>query len=253
MTSHGHWVIFGVRRVSGEAVEVLGVRLEPHQVDGVRHGHLQLRRVLAQQLHCRQRPELGTASQHVMTTSGNDLWSFEPRDQTPSPRAEWSSASSAASQSCWGCRVALPPCLPDPGRLAVPTRPVVVRAAPTLPCVSRIRLPSASSDRCDGPKEGSFHPLTVKKRLVGGARPVSSRRRWPPSPPSRRQRHSAMLPADRDRWPWWQMTASSPRWTGQVVSPGSRPPRCRDARPGRQPVRIFVSLLHLQYGLEAAG
>src|SRR5674476_1538519 len=32
-----------------------------------------------------------------------------------------------------------PSCLPDPGRLAVPTRPVVVRAAPTLPCVSRIR------------------------------------------------------------------------------------------------------------------
>src|ERR1700726_1509566 len=34
--------------------------------------------------------------------------------------------------------------LPDPDRLAVPTRPVVVRAAPTLPCDSRIRLPSAS-------------------------------------------------------------------------------------------------------------
>jgi hypothetical protein len=82
---------------------VLGVRLEPHQVDGVHHGHLQLRRVLAQQLHCRQRPGLGTASQHVMTTSGNDPWSFEPRDQTPSPRVEWSSASSVASQSCWGC------------------------------------------------------------------------------------------------------------------------------------------------------
>ena len=40
--------------------------------------------------------------------------------------------------------------LPDPGRLAVPTRPVVVRAAPTLPCVPRIRLPSASASRCDG-------------------------------------------------------------------------------------------------------
>ena len=30
---------------------------------------------------------------------------------------------------------AVPPRLPDPGRLAVPTRPVVVRAAPTLPCI----------------------------------------------------------------------------------------------------------------------
>ena len=59
-----------------------------------------------------------------------------------------------------------PPCLPDPSRLVVPTRSVVVRAAPALPCVSRVRLPSASADRCDGPQEGSFHPLTVKQRLV---------------------------------------------------------------------------------------
>jgi hypothetical protein len=34
--------------------------------------------------------------------------------------------------------------LPDPGCLTVPTRPVVVRAAPTFPCASRVRLPSAS-------------------------------------------------------------------------------------------------------------
>ena len=59
-----------------------------------------------------------------------------------------------------------PPCLPDPSRLVVPTRPVVVRAAPALPCVPRVRLPSASANRCDGPQEGSFHPLTVKQRLV---------------------------------------------------------------------------------------
>src|SRR6266576_646174 len=59
-----------------------------------------------------------------------------------------------------------PPCLPDPSRLVVPTRPVVVRAAPTFPSVSWVRLPSASADRCDGPQEGSFHPLTVKQRLV---------------------------------------------------------------------------------------
>src|SRR6266542_2765749 len=59
-----------------------------------------------------------------------------------------------------------PSCLPDPSRLVVPTRSVVVRAAPALPCVSRLRLPSASIGRCDGPLEGSFHPLTVKQRLV---------------------------------------------------------------------------------------
>lgn len=59
-----------------------------------------------------------------------------------------------------------PSCLPDPGRLVVPTRAVVIRAAPILPCVSRVRLPSASGDRCDGLQEGLFHPLTVIQRLV---------------------------------------------------------------------------------------
>src|SRR6266508_6901492 len=63
-----------------------------------------------------------------------------------------------------------PPCLPDPSRLVVPTRPVVVRAAPAFPGVSWVRLPSASADRCDGPQEGSFHPLTVKQRLAAHSR-----------------------------------------------------------------------------------
>ena len=35
-----------------------------------------------------------------------------------------------------------------------------------FPSVSRFRLPSASAGRCDGPQEGSFHPLTVKQRLA---------------------------------------------------------------------------------------
>src|SRR5262249_41947193 len=59
-----------------------------------------------------------------------------------------------------------PSCLPDPSRLTVPPRCVVIRAAPALPCVSRVRLPLASVGRCDGSLEGSFHPLTVKQRLV---------------------------------------------------------------------------------------
>ena len=44
----------------------------------------------------------------------------------------------------WFLSYTFPSCLPDPGRLAVPTRPVVVGAAPTLPCASRVRLPPAS-------------------------------------------------------------------------------------------------------------
>jgi hypothetical protein len=50
------------------------------------------------------------------------------------------------------------PCLPDPGRLAVPTRPVVVRAAPTLPGASQAGLPSASAGLLRQPSGGSFHP-----------------------------------------------------------------------------------------------
>ena len=50
------------------------------------------------------------------------------------------------------------PCLPDPGRLAVPTRPVVVRAAPTLPGASQEGLPSASAGLLRQPSSGSFHP-----------------------------------------------------------------------------------------------
>jgi hypothetical protein len=50
------------------------------------------------------------------------------------------------------------PCLLDPGRLAVPTRPVVVRAAPTLPGASQAGLPSASAGLLRQPSGGSFHP-----------------------------------------------------------------------------------------------
>src|SRR6266508_3216577 len=63
-------------------------------------------------------------------------------------------------------------CLPDPGRLAVPARPGVVRAAPTLACVSTLRLPSASPACCDRPAAGPFHPrpVVVAPRGAGNAR-----------------------------------------------------------------------------------
>src|ERR687892_1469249 len=51
-----------------------------------------------------------------------------------------------------------PSCLPDPSRLAVPARPVVVEAAPTRPCTSRVRLPPASATCCDRPQVGPFTP-----------------------------------------------------------------------------------------------
>ncbi len=77
--------------------------------------------------------------------------------------------------------------LPDPGRLAVPTRPDVVRAAPTLPCASRIRLPSASPGCCDSPTAGLI-PLGTSV-LRGALHPMSTQLhpRMPTSPsPARR-------------------------------------------------------------------
>src|SRR3954454_4523660 len=61
---------------------------------------------------------------------------------------------------------ACPSRLPGPGRLAVPTRPVVVGAAPTRPGTSRARLSPASSGRCDGPKRKDSHLPAVMRRLV---------------------------------------------------------------------------------------
>ena len=59
-----------------------------------------------------------------------------------------------------------PSCLTNPDRLAVPVRPAVVGAAPTVPCDSRIGLLPASAGCCDSPPASSFHPRRVRWRLV---------------------------------------------------------------------------------------
>jgi len=48
----------------------------------------------------------------------------------------------------------------------MPTRPVVVRAAPAIPRVPAFRLPSASPASCDWPAVESFHLHSVMQRLV---------------------------------------------------------------------------------------
>jgi hypothetical protein len=63
-------------------------------------------------------------------------------------------------------RYAFPPRLPGPGRLAVPTRPVVVGAAPTLPGASRLGLPPASPGCCDNQMAKVLHLRTVRWRLM---------------------------------------------------------------------------------------
>ncbi len=56
-------------------------------------------------------------------------------------------------------RYTVPPCLPRPRSPVVPTRRVVVRAAPALARSSGFRLPSASPGRCDNPAVGPCTPL----------------------------------------------------------------------------------------------
>jgi hypothetical protein len=78
------------------------------------------------------------------------------------------------------------PCLPNPGRLAVPTRPVVVRAAPTLPGASQAGLPSASAGLLRQPSGGSFTPPrshSASWRTPLSACSLAGRRRGRPGRP----------------------------------------------------------------------
>src|SRR5215211_6520771 len=70
-----------------------------------------------------------------------------------------------------------PPCLPSPSRLAVPTRLVVVGAAPTLPCASRIRLPPAPTGLLRQARGGPSHPT----RCHGASRRTASSIHSPPA------------------------------------------------------------------------
>ena len=60
---------------------------------------------------------------------------------------------------------------PDPHHLAVLTRPGFVRAAPTLPGTTRIRLPSAPPSRCDGISGEGLSPPLEPLRLTAHPRP----------------------------------------------------------------------------------
>jgi hypothetical protein len=85
--------------------------------------------------------------------------------------ARFGAGTSLTERQRWFLAYTFSSCLPDPDRLAVPTRPGVVRAAPTLACVSTLRLPSASPACCDRPAAGPFHPrpVVVAPRGAGSA------------------------------------------------------------------------------------
>ena len=74
-------------------------------------------------------------------------------------------------------RYAFLPCLPSPDRLAVSIRLVVVGAAPTFPCASRIRLPPASNSPLRRAARWALSSHPTKQRLVAHDRlPVDAGR-----------------------------------------------------------------------------
>jgi hypothetical protein len=114
------------------------------------------------------------------------------------------------------------PCLPDPGRLAVPTRPVVVRAAPTLPGASQAGLPPASAGLLRQPSGGSFHPTRSHSASWRTPRvQVESGRAlaWP----------AGLTTRALDRWDVADQRLQQQR----VVGVGGRQPTVARCRPGR--------------------
>src|SRR6266498_2638479 len=91
---------------------------------------------------------------------------------TPAHIRQVGAGTSLTERQRWFLAYTFSSCLPDPARLAVPARPGVVRAAPTLPYVSTVRLPSAPPACCDRPAAGPFHPrpVVVAPRGAGNAR-----------------------------------------------------------------------------------
>jgi hypothetical protein len=101
--------------------------------------------------------EVGVARQHDL--GGRAL-------QARPASARFGAGRQLTGRQHWFLAYTCSSCLPDPGRLAVPTRPVVVGAAPTLPGASQARLPPASPACCDRPAVESLHLHSVKRNLV---------------------------------------------------------------------------------------
>ena len=68
---------------------------------------------------------------------------------------------------------------PDPNHLAVLARPGFVRAAPTLPGTTRIRLPSAPPSCCDRISGEGLSPPLEPQRLTAHPRPAAQLRSDP--------------------------------------------------------------------------
>src|SRR5215211_4167698 len=117
------------------------------------------------------------------------------------------------------------PCLPDPGRLAVPTRPVVVRAAPTLPGASQAGLPSASAGLLRQPSGGSFHPTrshSASWRTPLSACSLAGRLRGRPGRPRGPMTVGTASISCSRSWESWVLAADNPTASGTPVASISR-------------------------------
>jgi hypothetical protein len=119
-------------------------------------------------------------------------------------------------------RYTFPSCLPDPSRLVVPARPVVVRAAPAASWASSKRLPSASPSCCDRLGGGVLSPphghLAPRGAHSAGIR-LGCTVRW----------HVGAVPDPEGPSPGGSSAAASlrgeiavPSWVGQLGAGASR-------------------------------
>ena len=101
-------------------------------------------------------------NRRVRTAPGPDPPGFEPVSHKGSVTRRFLAYSS-------------PSRLPDPNHLAVLARPGVVRAAPTLPAATRIRLPPAPPSCCDRISGEGLSPPLEPQRLTAHPRPSPRR------------------------------------------------------------------------------
>ena len=141
----------------------------------------------------------------------------------------------------WFLTYTFPSRLPDPDHLAVPARPGVVRAAPTLPGVSRLRLPQLHRPAATGRRRRS--PTSIRTNTAPrGAQRARSRPwtgprrscRYDPACPRRRPTTTSGTARRRCSPPWRAPLArSSTPATPGTGTRSSSPSSSRSPRPTR--------------------
>lgn len=93
----------GVEGVARQAVGMLLLGLQGHQVDDVDEAHLELWRQLPQEGDGRQHFQGRHIPAAARTMSGSPVWSLQAHSQRPMPALAWSTAASMSSHCSSGC------------------------------------------------------------------------------------------------------------------------------------------------------